>query len=97
MNNNGYMGQLKGPFKANEELYTRIKESCIEKIDSIRHLGIQTITGDKVVVGINDKEIEIGKTGMYEVRDTEITSIKFKMDVDANKILDYTINIKIDD
>lgn len=97
MNNNGYMGQLKGPFKANEELYTRIKESCIEKIDSIRHLGIQTITGDKVVVGINDKEIEIGKTGMYEVRDTEITSIKFKMNVDANTILDYTINIKIDD
>ena len=97
MNNNGHMGQLKGPFKANEELYTRIKESCIEKMDSIRHLGIQTITGDKVVVEINDKEIEIGKTGMYEVRDTEITSIKFKMDVNANTILDYTINIKIDD
>lgn len=97
MNNNGYMGQLKGPFKANEELYTRIKESCIEEMDSIRHLGIQTITGDKVVIEINDKEIEIGKTGMYEVRDTEITSIKFKMDVDANTILDYTINIKIDD
>lgn len=94
---NGYMGQLQGPFQANEELYTRIKESCIEKMDSIRHLGIQTITGDKVVIEINNKEIEIGKTGMYEVRDTEITSIKFKMDVDANTILDYTINIKIDD
>ena len=94
---NGYMGQLQGPFQANEELYTRIKESCIEKMDSIRHLGIQTITGDKVVIKINNKEIEIGKTGMYEVRDTEITSIKFKMDVDANTILDYTINIKIDD
>ena len=94
---NGYMGQLQGPFQANEELYTRIKESCIEKMDSICHLGIQTITGDKVVIEINNKEIEIGKTGMYEVRDTEITSIKFKMDVDANTILDYTINIKIDD
>lgn len=97
MNNNGYMGQLKGPFRADEELYPRIKESCIEKIDSIRHLGVQTITGDIVIIEINGEEIEIGKTGMYEVRDTEITSIKFKMDVDANTILDYTINIKIDD
>ena len=97
MNNNGYMGQLKGPFRADEELYPRIKESCIEKMNSVRHLGVQTITGDIVIIEINGEEIEIGKTGMYEVRDTEITSIKFKMDVDANTILDYTINIKIDD
>ena len=58
MNSNGYMGQLKGPFKANEELYTRIKESCIEKMDSIRHLGVQTITGDRVVIEINGEEFE---------------------------------------
>jgi len=97
MNNNGYMGQLKGPFKADEELYPRIRESCTEKIDSIHHLGIQTAMGDRVAIEINGKEIEIGKIGTYEVRDTEITSIKFKMDVDANTILDYVINIKIDD
>ena len=43
-----------------------------------------------------DKEIEIGKTGMYEVRNTEITSIKFKTNVDENTLVDYVIKLKED-
>lgn len=89
---NGYMGQIKGPFKANEELFSKIKDNCIETMSSIRHIGIQTITGDLVMVCINGNDIEIGNTGMYEVRDTEITSIKFKNDVDENTLIDYVIN-----
>lgn len=93
---NGYMGQLKGPFQADEELFTRIQNTSSEKIAAVQHLGIQTVTGDLVMIEINGKEIEIGKTGMYEVRDTEITSIKFKTNVDENTLIDYVIKLKED-
>ena len=91
---NGYMGQLKGPFQADEELFTKIQNTSSEKIAAVQHLGIQTVTGDLVMIEINGKEIEIGKTGMYEVRNTEITSIKFKTNVDENTLVDYVIKLK---
>ena len=93
---NGYMGQLKGPFQADEELFTRIQNASSEKIAAVQHLGIQTVTEDLVMIEINGKEIEIGKTGMYEVRNTEITSIKFKTNVDENTLVDYVIKLKED-
>ncbi len=93
---NGYMGQLKGPFQADEELFTKIQNTSSEKIAAVQHLGIQTVTEDLVMIEINGKEIEIGKTGMYEVRNTEITSIKFKINVDENTLVDYVIKLKED-
>ena len=93
---NGYMGQLKGPFQADEELFTKIQNTSSEKIAAVQHLGIQTVTGDLVMIEINGKEIEIGKTGMYEVRNTEITSIKCKTNVDENTLVDYVIKLKED-
>lgn len=93
---NGYMGQLKGPFQADEELFTKIQDTSSEKIAAVQHLGIQTVTEDLVMIEINGKEIEIGKTGMYEVRNTEITSIKFKTNVDENTLVDYVIKLKED-
>ena len=93
---NGYMGQLKGPFQADEELFTRIQNASSEKIAAVQLLGIQTVTEDLVMIEINGKEIEIGKTGMYEVRNTEITSIKFKTNVDENTLVDYVIKLKED-
>ena len=93
---NGYMGQLKGPFQADEELFTKIQNTSSEKIAAVQHLGIQTVTEDLVMIEINGKEIEIGKTGMYEVRNTEITSIKFKTNVDENTLVDYVIKLKAD-
>ena len=93
---NGYMGQLKGPFQADEELFTKIQNTSSEKIAAVQHLGIQTVTEDLVMIKINGKEIEIGKTGMYEVRNTEITSIKFKTNVDENTLVDYVIKLKED-
>ena len=93
---NSYMGQLKGPFQVDEELFTKIQNTSSEKIAAVQHLGIQTVTGDLVMIEINGKEIEIGKTGMYEVRNTEITSIKFKINVDENTLVDYVIKLKED-
>ena len=36
---------------------------------------------------------EIGKTGMYEVGNTKITSLQFLEDKDNNTIIDYTVVI----
>ena len=93
---NGYMRKLKGPFQADEELFTKIQNTSSEKIAAVQHLGIQTVTGDLVMIEINGKEKKKKKTGMYEVRNTEITSIKFKTNVDENTLVDYVIKLKED-
>lgn len=82
-------GQLKGPFKANQELIEKIKEDSA--IDSlyVKHLGVQTDIG--YYIYINNQEFEIGKTGIYEIGNTEILSLFFKQDTDENSIIDYTI------
>ena len=86
---NRYMGQLKGPFKANQELFELIKADAAIDIKYVKHLGIQTDVS--AIVIINNKEYEIGKTGIYEIGNTDITSIMFKADTDDNTLIDYTI------
>ena len=44
-------------------------------------------------VFINDKEFQIGLTGMLELEDVNITSIKFEKDMDEKGFIDYQINI----
>ena len=92
MNNNGYTGQLIGPFNANQDLYALIKATAIQPILYVQHLGIQTDI--KNYIFINGKEVEIGNTGIYEIGNTEITSLYFAQDVDNNTIIDYTIILK---
>lgn len=74
--------QLIGPFNANQELCT---------FGAIKHLGIQIKSLLPKSVIINNQEIEIDKTDMYELRDVEITSIKFKEDMDNNTIIEYIL------
>ncbi len=92
MNNNGCTGQLLGPFKANEELYNKIIADAAYPVLYINHLGIQTDIRNFVY--INGNKYEIGKTGIYEVGNTEITSIYFESDTDDNSIIDYSITCK---
>ena len=98
--NNGCTGQVIGPFVANEEIYDIIKENCIEKILYVKHIGIQIDDMQNQVkwvnhptVFINGKEYEIGKTGILELINTEITSIYFPIDRNENTIIDYSIEI----
>ena len=97
---NIYQGQIFGPFKANEELIDLIAEQCVSVPLYIEHLGVQTETHNVLIhpdtlleLVINGKKqtIEIGKTGIYEIGNTEITSIKFLNDRDNNTIIDYTV------
>ena len=76
------MKQLIGPFQANQEL-------CPNGI--IKHLGIQIKTLIPVVVILNNQEVEIGQTEMYEIRDVAITSLKFKQNMDNNTIIEYIL------
>lgn len=89
MDNNMYMGQLVGPFSANEELYDKVIEDAGTAILHIKHLGIQAEVS--TIIFINGEEREIGKTGIYEIGNTEVTSLYFKEDMDKNTIIDYTI------
>ena len=92
MGNNGYSGQLLGPFTANEDLMDLIQQDAIGEIDYVKHLGIQTNIG--AFVSINNSIVEIGKTGIYEIGNTEINSIYFLENTDDNTIIDYTIILK---
>lgn len=74
--------QLIGPFKANQEL-------CPTGV--IQQLGIQLKSLSPQYVFINDKEIEIRTTEMYELTDVEITSLRFKHDMDNNTIIEYVL------
>ena len=92
MGDNGYSGQLLGPFNANEELIDLIQQDAIGEINYVKYLGIQTEIG--AFISINNDIVEIGKTGIYEIGNTEINSIFFLEDTDDNSIIDYTIILK---
>ena len=54
------------------------------KIDNSKVLIDMIICGKK-------QSIEIGKTGVYEIGNTEVTSIKFLENRDNNTIIDFTV------
>lgn len=89
MGNNGYTGQLIGPFTENVELFDLINSAAIKPVAYVSHLGIQTDMENYIY--INGEEYEIGTTGIYEIGNTEITSIYFSQNVDENSIIDYTV------
>lgn len=98
---NIYQGQVQGPFKAYQDVVDIIREQCVSTEPFyIRHLGIQTETHDvlqhpetlvELVINGKIQTIEIGKSGIYEIGYTCVTSIKFLNDRDNNTIIDYVL------
>lgn len=97
---NIYQGQIQGPFKANQDVLNLISAQCISKPRYISHLGIQTETDNillhpealiEIIINGQKQTIEVGKTGIYEIGNTKVTSIKFLEDKDNNTIIDYVI------
>ena len=86
---NIYTGQLKGPFIAGEELFTKIQNDAAIEVSFVKHLGVQADKGS--IISINNKNVEIGETGIYEIGNTEIKSLIFTTDMAENTIIDYTI------
>ena len=96
---NGFFGSLEGPFESNVEIVNLIQNDCKDTIDYISKLGIyyiknfdldlQGIYWEPILVKINNIDFQIGRTGILELEDTEITSIKFINDTDDLMHIDY--------
>ena len=78
---NGRTGQITGALKANQELMEIIKSVAAGEVLYVHHLGIQT--SPKTEISLNNKDILIGDTGIYEIDNAEINSIYFKNDLDC--------------
>ena len=98
---NGNQGQIcakdqqGAKFNANQEIYDLIAAAVNPRygITSISRIGIQAPIATHVL--INDIDFEIGKTGILEARDLEVTSIKFVEDTDDSVIIDFIINTQV--
>lgn len=88
MTNNIYQGQLQAPFTANQELMDIIRGDAAKEVNYLWHLGIQVPTG--TIVTINGEDVEVGKTGIYEIGNTEVTSLYFKSNISSG-LIDYVI------
>lgn len=95
MAGNGYQGQLRaedqtnGYFAANQEIMDLISADCAVAVSFLQRLGIQTPAGTRIKV--NNKEIEVGKTNIYELSNVEITSLKFVNNSSAYTVINYII------
>ena len=92
---NGYQGQIRAcdqqnqKFLANQQLFQIIQEDSRAEISYVKRLGISAKAGTKL--RINNIQIEVGKTNIYEVDQVEITSIQFQEDTTNDVILDFII------
>ena len=74
-----------------------VNTQCVSKAQYLKHIGIQTDKTDVekpetlVELKINNKlfTIAIGKTGIYELDNTEITLIRFLNNRNNNTVIDY--------
>lgn len=94
---NGNQGQIYAKdqqgakFNAGQQLYNLIEAAVNPRygITNISRIGIQAPIATHVL--INDIDFEIGKTGILEARDLNITSIRFVEDTDDSVIIDFII------
>lgn len=92
---NGYQGQLRASdyegrtFPVKQELINLIQEESSIPISGLKKLSVFTLQGTRMQ--INEKEIRIGKTGIYEIEDVEITSFQFLDNVSSQTIIDFII------
>lgn len=95
MAGNGYQGQLRaedqanGYFEANQEIMNLISADCAAAVSYLQRLGIQTPAGTRIK--INNKEIEVGKTNIYELNNVEVTSLKFVNNSSTYTVINYII------
>ena len=88
---NGRVGQVLGPFDSSDLLAEngKISEFTPETSQPIlSKMGIQTSPG--TIIKVNDVEIKIGKTGIYELDEVvNIKSLVFPNGADADTIIDF--------
>jgi hypothetical protein len=80
--------QVSGPFIANEEIFTKVKELNSDA-SSIKKIGIQAPVKDQCK--INGEIFEIGKTGSLQLDDVKVTSIYFLQDEADDALIDCIV------
>jgi len=96
---NGYQGQIRardqegGKFIGGQELFELINKKDTYStfdVDHIERIGIFAPEG--TIFLINNKEIKIGKTKIYEADEVKITSLKVKEDSSNEVIIDFVVS-----
>ena len=96
---NGFFGHLSGPFKQNVQIFNILNQQSGRRINYISKLGIHCVYNfdldikgqwyPQINIRINNKEFTIGKTGILELENCQITSIQFLNNTGDNVYIDY--------
>jgi hypothetical protein len=88
---NGRIGQVLGPFDTTDLLSKDGKISQFTPETShpiLTKMGVQTAPG--TIIKVNNVEIKIGKTGIYELDEVvNVKSLIFPYGADADTIVDF--------
>lgn len=94
---NGYQGQIRAldqnghTFSANQNIYSLIQQDTVDSIRYIKKISITAPEGTRM--NLNGKQIHIGKTGIYEAEDLQITSFVFLDNTSSDVIIDFIVEI----
>ena len=93
---NGYQGQIRandqevGYFASGQNIINLINNECNDQFTGfISRIGIEAPEGTQI--NINGQNINIGKTGLYEINNVYITSLIFTSDSSTTAVIDYII------
>lgn len=81
--------QIRGPFSAGQDLISYIKTEYKTNFNYIKKIGIQTKVKNEIT--INNEDFEIGKTGILEFDNVQITSLSFKQDELSSTLIDCVL------
>ena len=81
--------QIRGPFSAGQDLISYIKTEYKTNFNYITRIGIQTKVKNEIT--INNEDFEIGKTGILEFDNVQITSLSFKQDELSSTLIDCVL------
>ena len=96
---NGFYGHLSGPFEKDVQIFNILNQQSGRRINYISKLGIHCVYNfdldikgqwyPEIIAKINNIDFTIGKTGILELENCQITSIEFLIDTDDNIYIDY--------
>ena len=96
---NGFYGHLSGPFEKDVQIFNILNQQSGRRISYISKLGIHCVYNfdldiqgqwyPEIIVKINNIDFTIGKTGILELEDCQVTSIQFLNDTGDNVYIDY--------
>lgn len=94
---NGYQGQIRAldqdghTFSANQNIKSLIQQESVGSVEYIKKISITAPEGTKMM--LNENQIRIGKTGIYEAEDLQITYFAFLDNTSSDVIIDFIVEI----